>query len=166
MGKEKKTTKQGKNRYPFAPWLLFIYLIMLIYITFFAWNYGASLGPLGPGGKNFNLDPFKSIHQIYVYGNWKMITQILIGNILLFVPLGFLFPLTVDHFRKSIVKPVRIMPVVLLGMVMSFLIEVNQFIFTYRVANVDDVILNTVGALLGVLSYRIFRLFGRITYIK
>ncbi|WP_235848959.1 MULTISPECIES: VanZ family protein [Bacillaceae] len=155
MGNKEKKSKE-KVRYPLAPLLLFIYLSMVIYVTFFAWNYGASLGEMGPGGRNYNLDPLLSIRTIHQYGSPQMIFTIIYGNIIMFIPFGILLPLTVEYFKKSN-KAVRIMPVVFLGMVFSFMIEVNQFVFTNRVANIDDIILNTTGALLGVLFYRFVR---------
>ncbi|ADU30408.1 VanZ family protein [Evansella cellulosilytica DSM 2522] len=149
-----KTKKQ--KGYPFAGWLLFIYLIVLLYITLFAWNYGASLGNEGPGGRNYNLSPFYSIYRIYEYGTLSMKINILLGNVLLFVPFGFLLPFFRERFKTS-KKAVRFMPVVFLATILSFFIEINQFIFTQRVANVDDVILNTSGAVIGFLLYRAIR---------
>lgn len=149
--------KHEGSLYPLAPWLLFIYLIVLIYITLFAWNYGASLGPVGPGGRNYNVDPFFSIYRIAKYSpTWVDPFRILVGNILLFVPFGFLLPFATERFKTNF-KPVRIFPVVVTAMCLSTAIEINQFVFTYRVANIDDVILNTFGAILGVIAYRFIR---------
>ncbi|MDQ0257537.1 glycopeptide antibiotics resistance protein [Evansella vedderi] len=149
--------KKSRSLYPFASWLLFIYLIVLFYITLFAWNYGASLGPVGPGGRNYNLDPFFSIYRIAVYSpSWVDPFRILVGNVLLFIPFGFLLPLFVERWKTND-KPVRMFPVVVAAMCLSIAIEINQFVFTYRVANIDDVILNTTGALIGVIAYRLMR---------
>ncbi|MDG5789587.1 VanZ family protein [Evansella sp. AB-P1] len=145
-----------KSPFPVSSMLFFIYMIVLIYITFFAWNHGASLGPLGPGGRNYNLDPFLTIYRISIFRDWYMIFTILIGNILLFIPFGLLFPLFLERFN-FIRKPVKIIPVTVAAMCLSIIIEVNQFVFTYRVANIDDVILNTTGAFIGVLTYRVSR---------
>ncbi|MCD8508485.1 MAG: VanZ family protein [Bacillus sp. (in: Bacteria)] len=152
-----QSKKQDGSIYPLAPWLLFIYLILLIYITLFAWNYGASLGPVGPGGRNYNVDPFFSIYRIAKYSpTWVDPVRILVGNIVLFLPFGFLLPFSTERFKTN-GKPVRIFPVVITAMCLSIAIEINQFVFTYRVANIDDVILNTLGALLGVMAYRFIR---------
>lgn len=130
--------------------LFFVYLVGLIYVTLFAWNYGASLGPVGPGGRNYNLIPFRSIYRIAVYSPTIVDPiKILIGNIVLFIPFGFLAPIAVKVLRKSMIVTT------LLGMLLSLAIETSQFLFTYRVANVDDVILNTLGTLIGVLLVKI-----------
>ncbi|WP_396126169.1 VanZ family protein [Anaerobacillus sp. CMMVII] len=129
---------------------MFIYLLAVIYVTLFAWNYGASLGPAGPGGRNYNFIPFRSIYRIAVFSP-KIIDpiKILIGNIILFMPFGFLVPIAIKKLRKSIFATT------MLGMLFSILIESSQFLFTYRVSNIDDVILNTLGAFLGAVIIKI-----------
>ncbi len=130
--------------------LFFAYLLALIYVTLFAWNYGASLGPVGPGGRNYNLIPFRSIYRIAVYSPTIVDPiKILIGNIVLFIPFGFLAPIAVRFLRKSIIVTT------ILGLLISVAIETSQFLFTYRVANIDDVILNTFGTLIGVILVKI-----------
>lgn len=124
--------------------LFIMYLIMLLYITLFAWNYGASLGPAGPGGRNYNIIPFRSIYRIGVFSpTWVDPIRILLGNIIMFIPLGFFIPIIWKR-KRSLIK------VVFLGFFLSLCIELSQFLFTHRVANIDDVILNTLGTWIGV----------------
>ncbi len=130
-----------EKRLAFA--LFVLYGIALLYVTLFAWNYGASLGAEGPDGRNYNLIPLRSIYRISVFsGNWHDPFKILIGNIILFIPLGFLLPLLLARMR-SIGK------VVFAGFLVSLAIELTQFTFTQRVADIDDLLLNTLGTLLG-----------------
>lgn len=70
----------------------------------------------------------------------------LYGNILMFVPIGFLFPFTHQkrHTAWDIFFPA----------LFSFCIEFIQYL-TGRSADIDDIILNWIGGLLG---YGIFRL--------
>ncbi|WP_257832771.1 VanZ family protein [Salipaludibacillus agaradhaerens] len=158
-----------KNRFFFNPsltkgllTLLLIYMAGLFYVTLFAWNYGSSFGPVGPGGRNYNLDPFLSIYRISMYSeNWLDPFRILIGNVLLFVPFGYLFPFLIDSIRK-INSNISILLTVFFSMLLSIFIEVSQFLFTYRVANVDDVILNTLGGFIGVFVYKLSFRFIRI----
>ncbi|MGE7094489.1 VanZ family protein [Lysinibacillus sp. NPDC048646] len=67
------------------------------------------------------------------------------GNILLFMPLGFSIPLRfkVNKFWK----------VILLGFFISFLVEVIQLFTSIRSFDVDDLILNTLGAIIGFVLY-------------
>jgi len=75
----------------------------------------------------------------------------LVGNILIFIPLGFLFPLC----RKKNVKFLEVF-LVILGS--SFAIELIQFLFlTSRRADVDDLILNLIGGIIGYLIYKWIR---------
>lgn len=62
-------------------------------------------------------------------------------NILLFVPLGIFLPLLWNHYRTM-------KHTLLFGFGMSFAIELLQ-ICTYRASDVNDLITNTAGVLLG-----------------
>ena len=66
-------------------------------------------------------------------------------NVVLFVPLGFLLPALWEGFAKK-------RTVLAAGFLLSLLIEVLQ-IFSYRVTDVDDLIMNTLGALAGYLLF-------------
>ncbi|RNA70611.1 VanZ family protein [Alteribacter keqinensis] len=131
--------------------LFLLYMASLFYVVFFAWNYGSSYGPVGADGRNLNVVPLLSIHNIYYYSTdiWVPV-RILLGNIVMFIPFGYLFPLLYRRWRRSLLG---ILPVGFLALVLSVFIEVNQYFFTYRVANVDDVILNTIGGLIGASLY-------------
>ncbi|MBC3797428.1 VanZ family protein [Acetobacterium tundrae] len=72
----------------------------------------------------------------------------LMGNILLFVPFGLLYPLS----RKKRVKFFEAL-VLILGTTCA--IEVLQYLFlTSRRADIDDVILNLIGGLIGYGIYK------------
>lgn len=141
---------------------LFVYLLAVIYVTLFMWNYGASLGPVGPGGRNYNFIPFRSIYRIAVYSPTIVAPiKILVGNIILFIPFGFLVPIAFKSLRT------KVMGTTFLGMLFSILIESSQYLFTYRVSNIDDVILNTLGAFIGAVMIRIcFFIKSKIWYFK
>lgn len=62
-------------------------------------------------------------------------------NILLFVPFGFFLPILWDKFRK-------IKNVALMGLLTTLFIEIIQ-IFTYRTTDINDVITNTIGTIVG-----------------
>ncbi|MDT8860571.1 VanZ family protein [Alkalihalobacillus sp. MEB130] len=123
--------------------LFLIYIVALFYVTLFAWNYGASLGPAGPGGRNYNVIPFRSIYRIAVFSpQLSDPIRILVGNVILFLPLGFLLPALWRKAQSFVVM-------LTISFSVSFVIETSQFLFTQRVANVDDLILNTLGGCIG-----------------
>lgn len=72
-----------------------------------------------------------------------------LGNIAVFIPIGFLFPLL---WRISLPKVVGIC------FLFSLTIETVQ-LFLPRTTDIDDLWLNTLGGLFGVLFYRLFRRF-------
>lgn len=66
-------------------------------------------------------------------------------NILLFVPLGFLLPTVWNEYRSA-------KRILFTGLGISLIIEILQ-IFTFRLTDVDDLITNTVGTIVGYCLY-------------
>ena len=93
--------------------------------------------------RSINLVPFDMIQtqgfSLNVY-----------GNILMFVPLGIYAALLFkqDTFRKTLA--------IVIGA--SLFIEIVQFIFARGATDIDDVILNTAGGVIGIIIYLLFRL--------
>ena len=79
-----------------------------------------------------------------------------IMNIMLFVPFGLLCPLISNSFR-------RIGRTLLAGFGLSFIIEASQLFTLYRISDINDLIANTAGALIG---YMLFALFVRLKLAK
>ena len=75
----------------------------------------------------------------------SMVKQV-IGNIILFIPFGYF----ATYYIKA-KKPLNILIVVLLS---SGVIETVQY-FIGRSFDIDDIILNTIGGLIGFLIYRV-----------
>lgn len=97
-----------------------------------------------------NIIPFRFITETWAMEERKQITQA-IANILMFLPLGFIFPLAFKKVRNFWKTTIGIMA-------FSFLIEFVQY-FIGRSADIDDLILNTLG---GILGYSIFSVFSRL----
>ena len=77
------------------------------------------------------------------------------GNLALFVPLGFLLPLLAPWFD-------RLWRTVAAGFVVSTAIELSQVAFPgVRRPDVNDVLMNTLGAAVGFLAYRLLARAGR-----
>lgn len=91
-----------------------------------------------------NIIPFKEIFR-YEAGTYLFYKNIL-GNVLLFLPFGFF----VGYFIK--VKNVSVM--LLLTFIVSLSIETIQLSIG-RVFDVDDVILNVLGGLIGFILYKV-----------
>ncbi|MDD3821425.1 MAG: VanZ family protein [Bacilli bacterium] len=89
-----------------------------------------------------NLIPFKEISR-YTIGS-PLFYRNVVGNLLMFIPYGF--------FVTYYLKLKKIWPVFILTLIASLSIEYTQLIIG-RVFDVDDVILNVVGALVGYFLY-------------
>jgi glycopeptide antibiotics resistance protein len=96
-----------------------------------------------------NLIPFKSILAGIRRGGWLLNVNV-IGNIVVFMPLGLLIPLLGRRLSAA-------GAVLWAGLLLSTSIEVLQWLFARRVADIDDVILNSTGALIGYACYLLTR---------
>lgn len=106
-------------------------------------------------GQRENWVLFASIHKIYYSRMDDMYKFMNIGgNILGFVPLGFLLPLV--FFRRG-----RLVLTVGAVFLISFLFESVQRYTGLGVFDVDDLLLNTIGGLSGYLFYLLMPPFQR-----
>lgn len=127
--------------------LFLIYLVFLMYFMFFAESLGRGAAS---SEYHYNLVPFKEIFRFLTY--WKIlgigaVAANLLGNVVAFVPFGLFLPGLVNHRYGYL-------GMTLLSLDMSLLIELSQLISKVGSFDVDDLILNTIGGLLG---YCIFR---------
>ncbi|CAF1813649.1 VanZ family protein [Bacillus subtilis] len=102
-----------------------------------------------------NFIPFYFFVDIYHEGLQYYVIRSIGGNLILLMPVGLLFPLL---FNKSNVKRI-----LLTGFFISLFIELIQLSFSvyigtiYRSFDVDDLILNTLGTLIGYWFFYILR---------
>jgi glycopeptide antibiotics resistance protein len=112
--------------------LLFAYILFLFDIALFRFQ---SINPAP------NFVPFRTIVSDWTAG-WQEFVVNFIGNIVAFLPMGLIPPLIVGRRTK-------LWHVVLFGLSLSLAIEGGQYLSGRRVTDVDDLILNTLGTLLG-----------------
>lgn len=129
--------------------LLFIFtIIMLLSQTIICEFYLNNGVHIKEGIHNNNFIPFKIFYDSYIshikYGNYTYFIISLLGNIILFIPYGFLLPSLYKIKGKC---------VVLLGLSLSLFIELFQ-LFLPRWTDIDDIILNTFGTFIGYLLYK------------
>lgn len=100
------------------------------------------------GTHGINLLPLKVLFETYreVFINLNINYFIInfLGNIIMFMPIGFFIPLLWEIPDKKII---------IVGFLFSLFIEVCQ-LFLNRGTDVDDLILNTLGTILGLLVYK------------
>lgn len=76
-----------------------------------------------------------------------------IGNIVAFVPFGFLLPLLFSHSHKNM----SLLRVVLASLCVSLSFELTQLMLSIGTFDVDDLLLNTTGGVIGYAFYRLLR---------
>lgn len=132
--------------------LFLLYLILLTYFLFFSEGFGRVYTERG---YSYNLEPFKEIRRFWEFrrelGFLAAFTNIA-GNVLCFVPFGAILPVLNRRARHFAV-------IVLLSFEFSLLVECAQLILKVGSFDVDDLMLNTLG---GVLGFLIFTVCNRI----
>ena len=132
-----------------------IYIILLLYLTLFwsirsAWS---NLSILEYAKSRSNFIPFKSIAmyiKMYKYGNSSVPIVNLVGNFLMFVPMGAFLPMLFKKLHNFFAS---------MGVTFLFLaiIEVTQILTRRGSFDIDDLILNMLGAVVGFLIQLIIR---------
>ena len=124
-----------KEKTYLIPHLIWVYIFLIyIYLAFSVAGIG-SVWDIGQYGEiirieEINLIPFNS-EGIRTY----------ILNIIMFMPLGFLLPLIWEKFRNTV-------KVFYTGLGFSLAIEICQ-LFNHRATDIDDLMMNSLGAVLG-----------------
>ena len=88
-----------------------------------------------------NLDLFQ------IFRHYELSHKQILGNLVMLMPLGLYLPLLYRVWNVFVF--------ILVSMLFSILIETLQLVTRFRSADVDDVLLNTAGALAGYLIFRV-----------
>lgn len=142
MKKEKK-----KSLFRMIAILLFAaYLCMLCYFLFFADSMGRAYTDRA---YHYNVIPFREIYRFWKYMHVVGVESTMLnlgGNVIAFVPFGVFLPMLFEKCRKFSFA-------VLLSFEFSLAVEAIQLVLKVGCFDVDDMILNTLGGLLGFLMY-------------
>ena len=126
-----------RRRRGFAPWLTVVWVLSVVFLAF------VMRAPyVAP---RVVMDPFHAL-KLALKNESVGFLEGAVLNILLFVPFGYLLPLLwhrVDRWWKLL----------LCGLFVSLLIELLQLVTLRGMFDLDDLMNNTVGALLGWLCY-------------
>lgn len=126
-----------------------VLLFVMVLVALFSQTIIPKFGVEQTASASVNLDLFRVVKETYnaiIYlGFWEPFYINFLGNIILFIPIGFLLPLL---FRRLVRFPLTI----LAGLCISIFIEVMQ-LPQNRSSDVDDLWLNTLGAFIGYLVY-------------
>lgn len=122
-----------------------VYIIFLFYFLIFSDWYGRT-GVMKE--YHYNLELFREIKRFWNYreqlGVFVTATNLL-GNIVIFLPLGFFIPMA-SKYRSFFTTTIY-------SLLLSFIVETFQLVTRVGSFDVDDLLLNTIG---GVLGYIVF----------
>ncbi|WP_243454610.1 VanZ family protein [Desulfosporosinus fructosivorans] len=104
-----------------------------------------SFGIITPKGLNFPPDEFNLIPFLWITEGVRPYIE----NILLFIPLGFMLPCIWKKYEV-------LWKTALSGITISLIIELSQ-LFNRRVTDIDDLLMNTLGALIGWVIFRLLK---------
>lgn len=114
--------------------LLFIIYVLLLYELLTRSELNTVSG--------YNLVPFTEIFRYKIGTNAFYLN--VVGNIVMFIPFGY--------FISNYINPNRMLPIILVGAISSATVEFVQ-VCIGRSFDVDDIILNVVGSIIGFLLF-------------
>lgn len=130
--------------------MFYIYVLLLAYFLFFSERYGRDLVT-----EEYNLKLFKEIKRFIKYRNiigFEGFVVNILGNVLAFTPFGFLLPLLNKAYRKFYL-------ITFISILFSFAIELSQLLLKVGVFDVDDILMNSLGGVLGYLVFMVSHAF-------
>ena len=125
-----------RNKAPFLVWAItafIMYFVIMLFITFLSRESGSRIGV-----------------DLELFSTWGINTRnnaYVIENILLFIPYGFLCAWVFKAARKFL-------PCTLIGMVTSLGVECLQLVTERGYFQIDDIITNTLGTVVGYIIFR------------
>lgn len=129
-----------------------LYIFFLLYFLIFSELYGRT-GVME--NYHYNLTPLKEIERFWEYRKQLGLMSYinLFGNVLIFVPFGFIEPMASSKrsFWATLVD----------GCSFSLLVEVFQLITKVGRFDVDDLLLNTTGVAIGYLCFLVWNMMRR-----
>ena len=130
--------------------LFIIYMSVLVYVVFFA----EAMGRTPQDGYVYNLTPLKEIKRFmkYIWDNdalGRAARLNIFGNIIAFIPFGIYLPYTSE-------SKLGFISTFLYTFSLSLTIELVQLITKVGSCDVDDIILNALGGVIGYILWYIY----------
>ena len=137
-------------------WVCFLaYLLFLSYLLF----YSVGFDRVEHENYRYNLILFQEIGRYYYFGmrtgRWMLFVMNVIGNIVVFMPIGMFLPSLFSRCKNVLLTAV-------VSLELSLCVEVIQLITRVGSFDVDDLLLNTLGGICGAVIYTIYSWWKRI----
>lgn len=147
--------KQKNTSTPFWRFLFLLYVVLLLWLLFdrnFQWTEGIAYRQQIKN--NISLIPFRTIRSYWKIVCLKQYNNVLFyhsvinlaGNIILFIPIGYFLP-------RLWIKMRKFFPFLLTCTVSICIVELLQFLTLLGSMDIDDLILNLAGMILGYLAF-------------
>ena len=140
----------NKNKKSVVSLIFTIYLLVLGYHLFLSDMWGRREVA---EGYRYNFVLFKEIIR-YITNmkaiGFKLVLLNLAGNIVAFVPLGIFVSYFLNNSRYTFIKTI------LFGLILTVSVEVIQLITRVGICDVDDILLNFIGVVIGAVLVKLF----------
>ena len=121
----------------FAAILLSLYIVVLLYFTV--------VGRYSHEEYSYEINFFNSYRWFFKYNGEQVLRQLLI-NLFMLVPVGFLLPIIIKAKHKYLIT-------MTLSLLLTTFIETMQLLIKCGSFEIDDIINNFIGAVLGMVLY-------------
>lgn len=143
-----------KKQYRILGKVLFVlYIVFVFYFLLISEVYGRT-GEMQ--GYHYNLVLFKEIKRFWNYREQLGIfatASNLLGNVLIFLPFGFFMPMASK--RRSFLVTI------IYSFILSLIVETSQLFMQVGSFDVDDLLLNTIGGMLGYITFAVCNVIRR-----
>lgn len=136
--------KEKSKSHPLVVIFFMAYMVLLFYLLFFSESYGRTTD----SGYRYNLEFFKEIKRFWYNRDtlgWSSAVN-LFGNIAAFAPFGFFLPM-LCRIGKNVFG------CVIVSAAFSLSVEIIQLFTKVGAFDVDDLLLNALGGLVGYLGF-------------
>lgn len=155
----KKINKPFNLPRKIVEFLFLSYFVAVIYFTFGnAYHFSIIASIDSETTFYMNLIPIKRTISMFQYDLGTALYNVL-GNLIMFIPLGIFIP---TLYKKKL----NIFHLGFAGPLCSLLIEISQNFIPLRYFDIDDIIINSIGAMVGFIIYRTITLFIKIPKLK
>jgi glycopeptide antibiotics resistance protein len=123
--------------------LSIIYILFVLSLTFFKGDNNSVVG--------INMNPLQIINDLNMSYNTSLL---ILGNLLCYIPIGI--------YLRYKLKTLSNLYLTIYFIVFNTLIELVQYMLRYGSFDIDDIIINTTGFLLGLTVYKIVKQYVKI----
>lgn len=125
-------------------------ILSLLLILFFTFMVRETFEVRHIGSRGIMLIPFRELYSLFTSPNHSFYFWQIFLNILLFIPFGFMLCCYLYKYHR----PQHLfLPILLSGLFVSVSVELLQYLTSRGFTEIDDVINNTAGSMIGRLAY-------------